>query len=845
MELKHSICYECYAYCPIMVGVEDGRIVHIEGAREFPRTQGRQCPKGRAAAMRVYDPYTVKRPLQRTNPQKGRGVDPGWAEISWEEALDLVARRLRHLREVNPRGLRLGSMDISRAPFLVSWGTAFGTDPNSCGWSGGIAGGVFCGPSWHMLAWMYHGSFIEFADYEHCRYFLLLGTSQGFEAEQGLTPDARRMADARLRGMKLVVVDPRLSNAAAKADEWIPIRPGTDGAFLLGLLHCLVHELKVWDARFLKQYTNATYLIGDDGLYVRDPDSGKPLLWDALAQAPRPFDAPETGDAALQGSYRVGDLACKPAFQRLADHVAQYSPDWAAAVSAVPASTIRRVAREMAETAQIGSFIELEGQLWPYRPVAIAARTGLDAQVHSGMAGRAAFMIATLLGILSTVGGNVRYVSTSRSFSSVPPPVPPNEDGVIYDPGLSRIFTLEPSLEWPLRKHSLKELVPFAIACGHLAYLAGSEPERYGLHPEQAFLLDCTNPMHTLADPAVVERTFQRAFVVVIDHYLTETAALADVVLPSAFGVERYAITGVSQSGVYRGLQYCEPVIPPMYERRDVMDVLLDLAERLGMLTGPGGFYACVNAFFGWQGEQALDPQRKYAWREIAERLARNSLPADLPFEQFRQRGWWAVPQRPSERYMPYRLGRIPLYPEYLQRTGEKLRRELAKIGFQARTGIALDLDEYAALPSWKPSPNHQPDGEYDLYAITYKPALFSHSRASFNPWLMEVAERTAHARVWMHPSAAAARGIKDGALVRIESRWGKTQGRVKLTEGLFPECVALPSVLGHTADHPVVRGKGAHLNSLLPLDWEHTEHAFAGLENKVRVKVSPLPDGR
>ncbi|MDE3076407.1 MAG: molybdopterin-dependent oxidoreductase, partial [Chloroflexota bacterium] len=702
---------------------------------------------------------------------------------------------------------------------------------------------------WHAFGWMYHGSFIEFADYEHCRYFLMLGTGQGFEAEMGFTPDAKRMADARLRGMKLVVVDPRLSNAAAKADEWIPIRPGTDCAFLLGLLHTFLHELKVWDAKFLKQYTNAPYLIGEDGLYARDPESGKPLVWDTLAQAARPFDAADMGELALAGSYQLSTqpsaLSTRTAFQALADHLAQYTPEWAEGVSAVPASTIRRVAREMAEAAQIGSFIELDEQLWPYRPVALAARTGLDAQAHAGMANRAAFMIATLLGILSTPGGNARYVSSSDIRTPVSAPIPPNADGIIYDPALDRIFDLDPSLEWPPSGYGLKDVLPFAltpVTTGHMHYLTGVEPERFGLRPEQAFFFDCTNPMHSLADPSVVEQVLQRAFVVVMDQYMTETAALADVVLPSSFNLERYSVAGVKPSTTLQGMQYSEPVIAPLHERRDVLDVLLDIGQRLRIVTGPEGFNARVNAFNGWTGEAALALDRPYAWGEIAQRLARSALPAGVPFEEVRQRGWWVRPLRAEEKYMHYRLGRIPFYPEYVQSTGEKLGRELEKIRFQQRTGLEIDLSEYAALPSWKPSPNHQPDPDYQLYAITYKPAMLSFGRSAFNPWLMELAERTAHSRIWMHPSAAGARGIKDGQLVEVASRWGKTRGRVKLTEGVFPECVVLPAILGHTVSHPIAHGRGAHFNSLLPLDWEHTEQAFAGLENKVRVQVAAVP---
>lgn len=840
MEWKNSICYECYTYCPISVGVEDGVIVHIKGRKDFPCTEGRMCPKGRAAAMRVYDPNSLKKPLKRTNPQKGKGVDPKWVEVSWDEALTIAAQQLQRVREANPRGLRIGSMDISRDNLMAAWGIAFGTEPFSCGFHAANPAGIFCGSSWHVIGWFMHGSFVEYADYENCRYFLMVGSSQGHEAEQGYAGDVKRMADARLRGMKLVVVDPRLSNAAAKADEWIPIKPGTDGAFGLALLNVLIHELRVWDGKFLKHHTNAVYLLDEDGRYVRDPANGKPQVWDSEADEPRPFDVNPHGDLALTGEYRAQDVRCKPSFQVLSDHVKQYSPEWAESLTTVPASTIRRVAKQLAEESQIGSFIEVEGHLWPFRPVAIAARTGVDSSARAGMAGRAFFQVAALLGILSVPGGNTRLALPATH--GVPPYLlPANRDGIALDPALDLVTNLNPSPQWPAQTYSLKEFFPFTINPNIMHYLTGEDPTRFGLGKQQAFIFDCTNPMHGMGETGPIERTLEQAFVVVMDHYVTETAMMADIVFPSAFGVERSSSAPVAPSGKYVGWEYCEPAIQPMYERRDFFDFLMDLGERMGFLKGAEGFNSRANETWGLSGEDALSLDQKYSWCEIAARLSRKTLPLETSWEELRQTGWWTRVQTAEERYMPYRGGRIPFYLELFQSAGEKLQKGMEKINFSERTGLKIDFSEYAALPSWKPGPHHEPDGEYDLQAISYKPPMLTFGRSAFNPWLMEVAGKLPHTSIWMHPKAAEERGIVDGDIVQIESRWGKTRGKVKLTEGIHPECLAFPGVLGHRVDHPVARGKGPHLNSLLPLDFKYMEHVFLGLDNKVRVKVRPV----
>jgi molybdopterin-containing oxidoreductase family molybdopterin binding subunit len=158
-----------------------------------------------------------------------------------------------------------------------------------------------------------------------------------------------------------VVIDPMFSPAAERADEWVPIRPGTDAYVALSMLNCLLNEYHYYDAEHLRAHTNAPYLIRPDGRYVRDDKTGKPLVWDAGAGRPKPYDDPTVQECALVGSYVVGEgLTCQPAFQCLADHVKRYAPEEVKKISTVPAKTIRRLAREFGEAAGIGSTITLD-----------------------------------------------------------------------------------------------------------------------------------------------------------------------------------------------------------------------------------------------------------------------------------------------------------------------------------------------------------------------------------------------------------------------------------------------------------------------------------------------------
>ncbi len=340
-------CNGCFSGCAIQVYEEGGRIGGARGHPEVLSSRGKLCGKSLARIADLYDPNRVTRPLKRTNPEKGLGVDPRWEEISWEEALETVVRRLDAVRKDDPRKLVLATFDLCNMATTVAFAEAFGT-PNY-----DFYNATYCGGGLHTTFFNTFGTINSEIDLEHCDHMILWGAQLGLGANNNPIRAIANMANARRRGAKLVVIDPILGHAAAKADEWVPIRPGTDGALALAMLNVLLNELGIYDEEFLQRRTNGTYLIGADGHYVRDPDSGRPLVWDARSEAPVPFDEAESGSAALEGSYRVGGGECQPAFALLKEHVRRYPPERATEITGVPVSTIRRISREHGEAARI------------------------------------------------------------------------------------------------------------------------------------------------------------------------------------------------------------------------------------------------------------------------------------------------------------------------------------------------------------------------------------------------------------------------------------------------------------------------------------------------------------
>jgi len=234
-----SACAVCFNQCSIKVHRKNGVIVKIEGNPDSAIGMGRLCAKGMSGITMVYDPNRLTAPVKRTNPKKDFNEDPGWVEISWEEALDTIVDKMKKIKDDDPRKLVgtptvLGNSSFGYW-FINLFMSGFGS-PNSFS-----SNGHQCGNAEHVLVGAMHGATTSMPDLEFCNYLLVFGAGIGGHSYYAFTSNAQKMADARARGMKLVVVDPVLNGVAEKADEWVPIRPGVRISAVCGVLP--VHEM--------------------------------------------------------------------------------------------------------------------------------------------------------------------------------------------------------------------------------------------------------------------------------------------------------------------------------------------------------------------------------------------------------------------------------------------------------------------------------------------------------------------------------------------------------------------------------------------------------------------------
>src|SRR5271167_276145 len=294
-----SYCYQCVAGPELLkVRIEDDiatEVVPNFDAAGIPPAGGKACVKAFGLVQKAYNPHRILHPMRRTNAKKGRGEDPGFVTISWDEALDLVAEKLKAARVAGltdgsgyPRlaasfgggGTPTAYMGTLPA-FLAAWG------PVDMSFGGGQ--GVKCYHSEHLYGEFWHRAFTVSPDTPLCDYLISFGAN--VEASGGVC-GVKRHADARKRGMKRVQIEPHLSVTGACSAEWIPIKPKTDAAFLFAMIHVLLHEhpRERMDLQFLKIHTSSPYLVGPGGFFLRDAETRKPLVFDKLTGRAVPFD---------------------------------------------------------------------------------------------------------------------------------------------------------------------------------------------------------------------------------------------------------------------------------------------------------------------------------------------------------------------------------------------------------------------------------------------------------------------------------------------------------------------------------------------------------------------------
>ncbi|MDF2618951.1 MAG: molybdopterin-dependent oxidoreductase [Xanthobacteraceae bacterium] len=821
-----TTCYMCACRCGIEVHVRDGKIRYINGNKDHPVNRGVLCGKGSAGIMQHYSPARLRKPLLRTGP-RGAGE---FREIEWDEALSIVTERLGRIRATDPKKLAFFTGRDQSQSLTGWWAARFGT-PNFA------AHGGFCSVNM-ATAGLYTvgGAFWEFGepDWERAKYFMLFGVAEDHDSN----PIKIGLGKLKARGGKFVSINPCRTGYNAIADEWIGIRPGTDGIFVLALVHELLRAGRV-DVDYLARYTNAAVLVikapgeADDGLFVRD-DEGRVLAWDRVRQMAAPLDDPDLAPA-MTGGFIVGGRSCVPVFQLLAERYldAAYAPDAAAERCGVPADNIRRIAAELAHVA-FEEAIELavpwtdmagrRHETMRGRPVAMHAMRGISAHSNGFQTCRAIHLLQVLLGTVDVPGG-WRY---KPPFPKPPPPgpKPAGKDGGKPDTPLSgmplgfvhapedllvdgdgRPVRIDKAYSWeaPLASHGMMHTVIRNAWAGDPYRIDTLMMYMANMAWNSSMNTDETMKMLTDTDEA---GDYRIPFFIYADAYYSETVAFADLVLPDTTYLERHDCISLLDRPISHadgpGDAIRHPVVQPDRDVRPFQSVLIELGARLGLpgfVTEDGSAkyrdYADyivnhertpgIGPLAGWRGESGGDIGRGQPNPSQLDRYIANG-------------GFWHHKLDPDQRF--YKMAN-PAYLEFAQQMGFVLKVEpvvfqlyseplqrfrLAARGHgpvqppeSERARIEAHMDP---LPIWY-APFEQAmvnPAEYPLAAITQRPMHMYHSWGSQNAWLRQI---TSQNRLFVHHDLAAELGFADDDWVWIESVNGRVKGQVRLVEGV------------------------------------------------------------
>jgi len=359
----NTTCVHCVNFCGQRIKMEDGVMRAVYPNPDIAEYYNKGiCPKGGAGPFNTYNPYRIKAPLKRTNPKKGPNEDPGWVEISWEEALQEITERMQKIRAEDPRKLiwqHGHGKYLIQDKFPKAFAQAFGT-PNV------VHRTTTCEAARHVADELTWGGHNFLPDVEHTDMLLNFGGNY-FEASQSARWLDHAVTDAQAGGMEVVSIEPRLSHVGAKSDQWIPVRPGTDVAMLMAMAGVLIDNGYV-DEDFLITATNAPQLVGEDDRILLNA-KGEPLVWDTASNSPQPYTKGVT--PALKGTYSVDGKRVRTAFEVLTENVKEFSPEYAEAISGVAADTIVDLALRFGKAAKIGATVVKDGHRLRYRPVAV------------------------------------------------------------------------------------------------------------------------------------------------------------------------------------------------------------------------------------------------------------------------------------------------------------------------------------------------------------------------------------------------------------------------------------------------------------------------------------------
>lgn len=832
-EVRKTTCYMCACRCGIDVHMKKGKVAYIEGNRDHPVNQGVLCAKGSAGIMQHNSPARLRNPMKRVGP-RGSGE---FESISWNEALQIATDWLEPLRREAPEKLAFFTGRDQSQSFTSLWAQSFGT-PNYA------AHGGFCSVNMATAGiYTMGGAFWEFGqpDWDHTKLFMLFGVAEDHDSN----PIKMGLGKLKKRGARVIGVNPIRTGYNAIADDWVGITPGTDGLFILSLIHCLMKAGRI-DLDYLARYTDAPVLLNSDpkspeyGLQLRDED-GKALVVDRKTGKLTPFDQPGVRPD-LAATYRTAGITHRPVFHQMAEQYLgeEYTPEAVADRCGIPAPRIRAIAAELARVA-FDEAIELEHEWTDFRgehhktmtgrPVSFHAMRGISAHANGFQTCRALHVLQIILGTVEVPGGFRFKPPYPKPATAHPKPhCKATPDAPLDGPHLGFVqgpddlalradgspARIDKAFTWenPMSAHGLMHMV---ISNAH----AGDPYKIDTLFMYMANMSwnSSMNPggvMEMLTDTDengdyVIPR------IIYSDAYSSEMVAYADLILPDTTYLERHDCISLLDRPISEADAAADairwPVVEPNRDVRGFQSALCDLGAKLGLpgfvnedgsqkyrdyanyITSherrPG-----IGPLAGFRGKDGKDVGRGEPNPEQIDRYIENGgfFVNHIPEGANYYKPWnaayqdWAVGMGIYDAPQPYLFS---LYVEPLRRF------QLAAEGHgdrqppeHLRERIKQTM---SPLPIWYESDPEGAEG-YNVHALTQRPMAMYHSWGGQNAWLRQL---HGHNPLYLPTAIMRAKGLQDGDWARVTSPHGGITVPVMEMAALNPKTVWTWNAIG------------------------------------------------
>lgn len=757
-----TACRACISNCSVIATVKNDRVVHLEGNPEDPMSKGHLCAKGLAAIQALYNPNRNKYPMLRV----GERGENKWKRISWDEALDIIAKKLIEAKK------EYGAESV----FCSTGG---GGNPEF--WSISRFCNVFGTPNWFepgcaqcylprmsIYNLMYGGTDPSIADsnsheiyYEdsEMKCLCLWGADPSYSspAMGGAAVNAMRA-----RGVKTVVIDPRMTPDAAKATVWLPIRPGTDVALALSWIRYIIAN-GLYHKEFVLKWTNLPYLVNTETkLFWRAEDGGDGqtvdtfMVWDKKTGSAKPLAYPwnESYDVELDGEYEIDGVVYKTGFRLLKERVDEWTLEKAAEICWLDRDKIEEAIRVYAENS----------------PAGICIGVATDQSPNSAQAPQATCIIDGLMGNVERPGSLLQRFGNSGIFS-VGYIVPPAPGKLSEEQFAKRLGNVE---------HKGLNMWLAAHAPTILEAMETGKP-----YPLRVWLERSGNKLVNVADSKRwAEASKNVPFIVHMYMYPTSFSSYADLLLPTEEWLETDMIQESCNKLIVR------QAATHLWETVDETAIWSLIAKRCAELGDP----ECKKAFDA----EYMGPDLPY-WDSVVELLDKTLSKADTNWAAFKEKAPYEFMSEEAFRNYYAYLKEDPATGKAcgFSTPSKKLELYLEGLITLSRTGMPYAVypmpaasKDYDPLPYYL-EPYESPLGdlakEYPLVMTNGRLPMFHHSTLRNNAYTRELFPAP---EVWIHPTAAEKYGIEDDQWVWVESRRGRVRGISHITSGINPGTV-------------------------------------------------------